>query len=166
MQENNSNNNYLSTRRKHFLWITFSLVLFGATLYFASIFSDYAEKNDIETLNDVRKNIVEILKKDFTFFPENESAGDEKNETGKEDKSKNILKTPLLLSCSVENNKAVVKEPFEVAKNKVTNAVFELGSHGKTLYSLNFSSKENAVFCRGTMKEGQHKIFVYYCEKI
>lgn len=166
MQENKSDNNYLSIRRKHFLWVAFSLVMFGATLYFASIFSDYAEKNDIETLDDVRNNIVEILKNDFTIFPENESAADEKNVTVKEDKSKNILNAPILISCSVENGKALVKEPFEVAGLKATNAVFELASHGKTLYSSGFSSKESNIFCRGTMKEGQQKIFVYYCEKI
>jgi len=167
MQENdNNNNNYLSTRRKHFLWVVFSLVLFGATLYFASIFSDYAEKNDIETLDDVKKNILEILKNDFAIFPESGSNEEEKNDGEKNDKSKNILDVPLLLGCSVENGKAVVKEPFEVAKNKVTDGVFELANHGKTLYSISFSSKENKISCRGTMKEGQKKIFVYYCEKI
>ena len=167
MQENNSNNNeYLSGRRRHFLWVAFALVLFGAILYFASIFSDYAEKNDIESLDDVKANVVKILKNDFAIFSENESAGDEKNYAAKEDKAKNILKAPLILSCSVEDGRAIVKESFEVAKNKVTNAVFELANHGKTLYSTGFSSKENAVSCRGTLKEGQQKIFVYYCEKI
>lgn len=166
MQEESNNNNYLIIRRKHFLWGLFSLVLFGAILYFASIFNDYAEKNDIETLDDVKKNIIRILKKDFAIFPESDSAGDEKNNSETESKSRNILKAPLLLTCSVENGRALVKEPFEVAKNKVTNAVFDLANHGKTLYSTGFSSKENTVSCRGTMKEGQQKIFVYYCEKI
>ena len=166
MQENSNNNNYLSVRRKHFLWGTFALVLFGAILYFASIAGDYAEKNDIETLEDVKENVAGILKHDFALFPENDTAEEEKKEIEKEEKSKNILKVPILLNCSVEEGKAVVKEPFEVAKNKVTNAVFELASHGNTMYSLNFSSKENAVYCKGTLKEGQQKIFVYYCEKI
>lgn len=165
MQENNSNKEYLTIRRRHFLWITFSLVLFGAILYFASIFSDYAQKNDIETLDDVRKNIIGILKNDFAIFPESDSV-EEESPLENEEKSKNILKAPLILSCSVEEGKALVKEPFEVAKNKVTDAVFELGNHGNTLYSLNFSSKENKVLCRGTLKEGEKTIFVYYCEKI
>lgn len=166
MQENNNKKDYLSIRRKHFLWLAFSFVLFGAILYFASVFSDYAQKNNLETLDDVKENVLGILKNDFALFPENDPDSDEKNDSGKEEKSKNLLKAPLLLSCSVENGKAVVKEPFEVAKNKVTDGVFELANHGKTLYSLSFSSKENAVSCRGTLKEGQQKIFVYYCEKI
>ena len=165
-QENKTKKEYLAIRRKHFLWVTFSFVLFGATLYFASIFSDYAQKNEIETLDDVKKNIVGILKNDFAIFPLNDSAENEENNDEKEDKSKNILNAPLLLSCSVENNRAFVKEPFKVAKYKVTDAVFKLASHGKTIYSSGFSSKEKTVFCRGTLKEGQQKIFVYYCEKI
>ena len=163
MQENNNNNNYLSVRRKHFLWIVFSLVLFGAILYCASVVSDYAEKNEIENFDDAKDYGLGILKRDFALFPENDTAEEEKKEIEKEEKSKNLLKTPILLNCSVEDDRAVVKEPFEVAKNKVTEAVFELASHGKTLYSTGFSSKENAVSCRGTLKEGQHKIFVYYC---
>ena len=166
MQENNSKKEYLSGRRRRFLWGTFALVLFGAILYFANIAGDYAEKNDIETLEDVKENVTGILKHDFAIFPENDAAEEEKKEIEKEEKSKNILKAPILLNCSVEDGKAVVKEPFEVAKNKVTDAVFELASHGNTMYSLNFSSKENAVYCKGTLKEGQQKIFVYYCEKI
>ena len=166
MQGNNNSDTYTNVRRRHFLWGTFALVLFGAILYFANVIGDYAEKNDIESFDDAKDKIVTVLKHDFAIFPENDAAEEEKNEAGKEEKSKNILKVPLLLNCSVENGKAHVKEPFEVAKNKVTNAVFELGSHGNTLYSLNFSSKENKVSCRGTMKEGQQKIFVYYCEKI
>lgn len=166
MQENNNNNNYLSVRRKHFLWVVFSLVLFGAILYCASVVSDYAEKNEIENFDDAKDYGLGILKRDFALFPENDTAEEEKKEIEKEEKSKNLLKTPILLNCSVEDDRAVVKEPFEVAKNKVTEAVFELASHGKTLYSTGFSSKENAVSCRGTLKEGQQKIFVYYCEKI
>ena len=166
MQENNSNNNYLSIRRKHFLWIVFSLVLFGAILYCASVVSDYAEKNEIENFDDAKEYGLGILKRDFALFPENDTAEEEKKEIEKEERSKNILKAPILLDCSVEDGKALVKEPFEVAKNKATDAVFELASHGNTMYSLNFSSKENAVYCKGTLKEGQQKIFVYYCEKI
>ena len=48
MQENQSKSDYTSIRRKHFLWVAFSLVMFGAILYFASIFNDYAKKNDTE----------------------------------------------------------------------------------------------------------------------
>ena len=166
MQENNSKNEYLAGRRKHFLWVTFALVLFGAILYFASIISDYAEKNDIENFDEAQDYFVEILKKDFAIFPEDGAPEEEKHDTQKEEKSANLLKVPLLLNCSVEDGKALVKEPFEVAGNKVTDAVFELASHGNTLYSMDFSSKENKVFCRGTMKEGEKKIFVYYCEKI
>ena len=166
MQENIGKKEYLAGRRKHFLWGTFALVLFGAILYFASVVSDYAEKNDIENFDDVKDNIVGVLKNDFAIFPEGETPEDEKNDADREERSKNILKVPLLLNCSVEDGRAVVKEPFEVEKNKVTEAVFELAGHGNTLYSLNFSSKENALYCKGTLKEGQQKIFVYYCEKI
>ena len=165
MQENN-NNDYLHIRRKHFLWVVFSLVLFGAILYFSSVVSDYAEKNDIENFEDAKDKVIAVLKHDFAIFPENDGTEDEKNEAGKEEKSKNILQAPLILNCSVENGKAVLKEPFEVAKHKVSNGVFELAGHGNTLYSTSFSSQENSVSCRGTMKEGQQKIFVYYCEKI
>lgn len=166
MQENQSKSDYTSIRRKHFLWVAFSLVMFGAILYFASIFNDYAKKNDIENFDDIKNQMMDVLKKDFTMFPENSADNDMEERAEKEDKSANILEAPLILDCSVENSRALVKEPFEVAKNKVTNAVFELANHGNTLYSLNFSSKENQVFCRGTLKEGQQKIFVYYCEKI
>lgn len=166
MQENNSKKEYLNSRRKHFLWGTFALVMFGAILYSANVVSDYAEKNDLENLDEAKDYFVEIFKKDIAIFPDGETAEDEKSDAEKEEKSANLLKVPLLLNCSVEDGKAIVKEPFEVAKNKVTNAVFELGNHGNTLYSLDFSSKENNVFCRGTMKEGEKKIFVYYCEKI
>lgn len=166
MQENNNNNNYLSVRRKHFLWGTFALVLFGAILYCASVVSDYAEKNEIENFDDAKEYGLGILKRDFALFPENDAAEEEKKEIEKEERSKNLLKTPILLNCSVENDIAVVKEPFEVAGKKVSEAFFELANHGKTLYSTSFSSKENAVSCRGTLKEGQQKIFVYYCEKI
>ena len=68
MRENGNNNNYLSVRRKHFLWGAFALVLFGAILYFANIAGDYAEKNDIETLEDVKENVAGILKHDFAIF--------------------------------------------------------------------------------------------------
>ena len=166
MQENNSKREYLDSRRRRFLWGTFALVLFGAILYLASIIGDYAEKNDIENFDEAKDYFVEILKKDIAIFPEGETPEDEKNDAGKEEKSANLLKAPLLLNCSVEDGKALVKEPFEVARNRVTDAVFELNNHGNTLYSLNFSSKENAVSCRGTLKEGEKKIFVYYCEKI
>ena len=167
MQENKDNKSkYIAERRKHFIWGTFALVLFGAILYFASIFSDYAKKNNIENFDDVKDNVIGILKKDLEIFPESSMNQEENNIAVKDEKSANILKTPLLLNCSIENGKAVVKEPFNVAKNKITDAVFELGNHGNTLYSLGFSSKENTVFCRGTMKEGEKKIFVYYCEKI
>ncbi|MBP5590464.1 hypothetical protein J6Y50_01225 [bacterium] len=166
MQENNSKKEYIDGRRRRFLWGTFALVLFGAILYFASVVADYAEKNDIENFEEAKDYFVEILKKDIAIFPENDDAEEEKHDTKKDEKSANLVKIPLLLNCSVENGKAFVKEPFEVAKNKVSDAVFELGSHGNTLYSLNFSSKENEVYCRGTLKEGEKKIFVYYCEKI
>lgn len=166
MQENRNNKEYIAERRKRFLWVFFSFVLFGAILYFASIFSDYAKENNIENIDDAKNNIMEILKKDLTMFPDSNTGNKENNIAEKEEKSLNILKAPILLNCSVENGKAIVKEPFEVAKHKVTNAVFELGNHGNTLYSLDFSSKENSVFCRGTIKEGEKKIFVYYCEKI
>ncbi|MBR4489867.1 hypothetical protein IKP13_04465 [bacterium] len=166
MQENSGKKEYLAVRRRNFLWIIFSLVMFGAILYFARIFSDYSEENGIESLDDVQDYFVGILKKDFAIFPESEDAEEEKNDFKEKERSANLLKVPLLLNCSVEEGKAFVKEPFEVAKNKVTDAVFELGNHGNTLYSLDFSSKENEVFCRGTLKEGEKKIFVYYCEKI
>lgn len=168
MQENENNNKkeYVSGRRRRFLWGSLALVLFGAILYFASIIGDYAEENDIENFEEAKDYFVEILKKDVSIFPEGDAAEDEKHDIKKDEISANLLKVPLLLNCSVEKGKALVKEPFEVAKNKVSDAVFELGSHGNTLYSLNFSSKENEVFCRGTLKEGEKKIFVYYCEKI
>lgn len=168
MQENENNNKkeYVSGRRRRFLWGSLALVLFGAILYFASIVGDYAEENDIENFEEAKDYFVEILKKDVSIFPEGDAAEDEKHDIKKDEISANLLKVPLLLNCSVEKGKALVKEPFEVAKNKVSDAVFELGSHGNTLYSLNFSSKENEVFCRGTLKEGEKKIFVYYCEKI
>lgn len=166
MQENNSKNDYLSGRRRRFLWGTFALVLFGVILYFASVAGDYAEENDIENLDEAKDYFVGVLKNDIAIFPEGEASEEEKENAEKEEKSANLLKAPLLLNCSVEDGKALVKEPFEVARNKVTDAVFELGNHGNTLYSLNFSSKENNVFCRGTLKEGEKKIFVYYCEKI
>ena len=168
MQDNENNNKkeYVSGRRRRFLWGALALVLFGAILYSASIVGNYAEKNDIENFDEAKDYFVTVLKKDIAIFPESETPEDEKNDAEKEEKSANLLKAPLLLNCSVEEGKAIVKEPFEVAKNKVTDAVFELNNHGNTLYSLNFSSKENAVFCRGTMKEGEKKIFVYYCEKI
>lgn len=166
MQENDNRSNYLSVRRKHFLWGALALVMFGAILYCASVASDYAEKNDIENFDDVKDNIVGVLKNDFAIFPEGDAAEEDKNDADKEERSKNILKVPLLLNCSVEDGKAIVKEPFEVDKNKVSEAVFGLASHGNTLYSLDFSSKENTVYCKGTLKEGQQKIFVYYCEKI
>lgn len=166
MQENQSKSDYTSIRRRHFLWVAFSLVMFGAILYFANVFNDYAKKNDIGNFDDIKNQMMDVLKKDFTMFPENSADNDMEESAAKEDKSANILKAPLILDCSVENGRALIKEPFEVAKNKVTNAVFELTNHGKTLYSLDFSSKENQVFCRGTLKEGQQKIFVYYCEKI
>ena len=165
-KDSSSKSNYIEERRKRFLWGVFSLVMFGAILYFASIFSDYAKKNNIENFDDAKDNVLSILKKDIAIFPEHNTGADEKNDPAKEEKSVNILKSPLLLNCSVENGKAVVKEPFNVAKNKVSEAVFELANHGNTLYSMGFSSKENSVFCRGTMKEGEKKIFVYYCEKI
>ena len=168
MQENENNNKkeYVSGRRRRFLWGSLALVLFGAILYFASIIGDYAEENDIENFEEAKDYFVEILKKDVSIFPEGDAAEDEKHDIKKDEISANLLKVPLLLNCSVEKGKALVKEPFEVAKNKVSDAVFELGIHGNTLYSLNFSSKENEVFCRGTLKEGEKKIFVYYCEKI
>lgn len=166
MQENIGKKEYLAGRRKHFLWVTLALVLFGAILYFASVAGDYAEKNDIENFDEAQDYFVEILKKDFAIFPEDGAPEEEKRDTQKEEKSTNLLKVPLLLNCSVEDGKALVKEPFEVDKNKVSEAVFELTSHGNTLYSLDFSSKENTVYCKGTLKEGQQKIFVYYCEKI
>ena len=166
MQENQSKSDYTSIRRRHFLWVAFSLVMFGAILYFASVFNDYAKKNDIGNFDDIKNQMMDVLKKDFTMFPENSTENDMEESAAKEDKSANIMEAPLILDCSVENGRALVKEPFEVAKNKVTNAVFELANHGNTLYSLDFSSKENQVFCRGTLKEGQQKIFVYYCEKI
>lgn len=168
MQDNENNNKkeYVSGRRRRFLWGTLALVLFGAILYSASIVGDYAEENDIENFDEAKDYFVEILKKDVAIFPESEASEEEKHDTQKDEKSANLLKVPLLLNCSVENGRALVNEPFEVARNKVTNAVFELASHGNTLYSLDFSSKENKVFCRGTMKEGEKKIFVYYCEKI
>ena len=168
MQDNGNNNKkeYVSGRRRRFLWGTLALVLFGAILYFASVVGDYAEENDIENFDEAKDYFVEILKKDVSIFPEGDAPVEEKHDRKKDEKSANLLNDPLLLNCSVENGKALVKEPFEVAKNKVTDAVFELGIHGNTLYSLNFSSKENKLFCRGTMKEGEKKIFVYYCEKI
>ena len=166
MQENTGKKEYLAGRRRHFLWITFSLVLFGAILYFASVAGDYATENDIENFDEAKDYFVNIVKKDIAIFPESDAPEEENHAVQKDERSINLLKVPLLLNCSVEEGKALVKEPFEVAKNKVTNAVFELGSHGNTLYSLNFSSKENEVFCRGTLKEGEKKIFVYYCEKI
>ena len=63
MQENDNRSNYLSVRRKHFLWGALALVMFGAILYCASVASDYAEKNDIENFDDVKDNIVGVLKK-------------------------------------------------------------------------------------------------------
>ena len=61
MQENNGKKEYLSGRRKRFLWGMLALVLFGAILYFARVAGDFAEKNDIENIDEAKEYFFEIL---------------------------------------------------------------------------------------------------------
>ena len=165
MDKNNNENNYLAARRRLFLWILFAIGIFGLVLYVLSVVQNYVKENNVEIFDDVKNNSVAFLKDIFNFFPDSDAEKKEKNNAAEKDKSANILKVPLLLDCTVRNERIFINSPFEVGGRKVSNAVFDFKRHGATIYSSGFYSKEGKVTCRGTMKEGAKQFFVYYCEE-
>gem|GEM_PF-6040097 len=80
-------------------------------------------------------------------------------------KSLNILDKPVMVEYSMDQNskELQLKKPFKIGKKDVSNAVFYLKEHGKLLYSYDFVSDDENIFCRGVMKNGTELFFVYFC---
>lgn len=162
IMQQKSNKEYISGRRHRFIWSALAIVLFGAILYFVNFIQNYIDDNDLDGLGGLGEMFYENVKADLDMFPE---GGSDKKDAGTtEYKSANLLKVPLLLNCAAENGKIVISEPFEIGGRKISNAVFDVAMHGNTLYSSGFSSDDDSILCKGTMKEGGRKFFVYFCE--
>lgn len=158
MQAANENNSRIKNRRRKFLWSLFAMSLFGFVLYLSGLIADFLENNSLKEI------FLSLLKRDYSFSKVAEPPLEFELW---EEVSTNILEAPLSLPCETKGEELFIKEAFKVKNFNVENAVFTIKKHGKTLYSTNFKyggDKKN-LFCRGAMKSGGKKFFVYFCEE-
>ncbi len=81
------------------------------------------------------------------------------------EKSKNILNKPVKVRFLYDESSGelTLKDKLKVRKKKLDNVVFFLKQHGEMLYSEDFASDDENIFCRGVMKKGEDFFFIYFC---
>jgi hypothetical protein len=139
---------YIRKRRKSLLIAIALLIFFGGVLFGLSQFNK--KMNSGVVSSGGLYNIAGKLKKSL-------NTGDEK--------SRNILKKPVKVRFSYNDTKGQldVKSSLRVDGKNIDNAVFYLKEHKDMLYSYDFISDDENVFCRGVMKKSEDYFFVYYC---
>jgi hypothetical protein len=142
---------YIREKRKKLIFSIIVLGGFGFLLYSGTLIKETNEKN--ETLSG---GLYDIAKK---LDNENEETGYSYGTSG------NLLAAPVSVPFTIENDELKVKGSFKVKKEKVVNAVFKIDAHGSTIYSKGFVSDSLNLFCKGTMKKGNDRLFIYFCEE-
>lgn len=141
---------YILEKRKKLIFSLILVTVFGSVLYILGII----HKQDENKEESASGGLFDIAKK-----LENEvSASAEKKIT-----SENLLKAPVSLLYSIENDKIKLKETFRINKNLITDGVFTFDTHGNIIYSTGFISKDGSVNCKGVMKTGNDRFFIYFC---
>ncbi|MGI6394258.1 MAG: hypothetical protein ACOX2F_05955 [bacterium] len=142
---------YIVRKRKKAMFYLFVIAALGSALYVAGMIHKQ-EKNKENAMSGGSFEIIKKVKKEI--------------ETKEEcNPSENLLKSPVLLSCNVDNGQIRLKESFKIAKTTISDGVFDFQTHGDTCYSTSFHTKEGAFDCRGTMKLKSDKFFIYSCFK-
>jgi len=65
------------------------------------------------------------------------------------------------VDAEIEKSKNILNKPVKV--RFLDNVVFFLKQHGEMLYSEDFASDDENIFCRGVMKKGEDFFFIYFC---
>ena len=139
---------YIKKRRKSLLVAVGGLAAFGAVLFALSFFN---RKMNVGVVSSGGLyNISGKLKDSMNAEPE---------------QSQNILKKPVKARFSLNetSGELLLKKSIRVGNKDVENAVFYLRDHGEMLYSYNFVSDNENIYCRGVMKKGEEFFFVYFC---
>lgn len=142
---------YIREKRRKLCAALLAVVFFGALLYFLTILNEKTEEAEA-----VSGGLFDIARK---LDDETTSSGENTNV------SSNILKVPILVPFTQEEGRIMVKGGFKIKKKTVPDAVFEIGSHADTIYSKGFLSGVKNLFCKGTMKKGSDRFFIYFCEE-
>lgn len=139
---------YIRKRRKSLLIAIALLIFFGGVLFGLSQFNKKISSGVVSSGGFY--NIAEKLKKSLNT---------------KDEKSRNILNKPIRVRFSYNDHegKLYVKSNLKVDGKKIDNAVFHLKKHKDMLYSYDFISDDENIFCRGVMKKSEDYFFVYYC---
>lgn len=143
---------YIRKERKKLLVSLTLLVCFGTILYATGM----RNKNKPIKEEALSGGLFDIAKKlDSENTSENRSF----------EKSSNILQTPLSVPFVIENDKIFINESLKIAKREIHNGIFFIKEHGNTIYSTDFTSNDSSIYCKGTMKKGGDRFFIYFCEK-
>jgi len=139
---------YLKKRRKSLLIAVASLAVFGAVLFVLSSFNEKMNIGVVSSggLYDIPGKLKDSMDQ-------------------KPGKSLNILEKPVMIEYSMDQNskELELKKSFKIDKRDISNAVFYLKEHGNMLYSYDFVSDDENIFCRGVMKKGTELFFIYFC---
>ncbi len=143
---------YIAEKRRKLIFSLVLVAVFGSILYISGVIHEQ-EKNVEEAASG---GLFDIAKK----LEDEVSAPDEKRTT-----PVNLLKAPVSLLYSVENDKIKLKESLRIGKKIITDGSFTFDSHGDTLYSTGFMSKGNSFFCKGGTKSRNDRFFIYFCSE-
>lgn len=143
---------YVAQKRKKLIFSLFLVVFFGFVLYVIGAIHEQ-EKNVEEAASG---GLFDIAKKLENGVPGSEEKGIV---------SVNLLKSPVSLLYSVENDRIKLKEPFRIDKKTITDGVFTFSIHGDTLYSTGFISTKGAYDCKGVTKKKNDRFFIYFCSE-
>jgi len=143
---------YITEKRRNLIFSLILVAVFGFTLYV----SDMIHKEDDNKEEAASGGLFDIAKK-----LENEVAGSDEKRTA----SANLLKTPVSLLYAIQDDKIKLKESFRINKNIITDGVFTFDSHGDTIYSTGFTSKDGTLDCKGVAKRKNDRFFIYFCSE-
>lgn len=139
---------YLRKRRKSLIIAILTLIVFGGVLFGLSVFNKKMNAGVVSSggLQDITGKLKDSLKADIG-------------------KRGNILDKPVKVRFSFDKslNELTVKGKLKIGKKNIENAVFFIKEHGEMLYSRDFVSDDENIFCRGVMKKGEELFFVYFC---
>jgi len=139
---------YLKKRRKSLLIALVALVAFGTALFILSFLNKKMNVGVVASggFHNISAKLKDSLKE-------------------KPGEAQNILKKPLKLryTYDTQSEELLIKKSFKIGKKKVGNPVFYVKNHGDMIYSYDFASDDENIFCRGVMKSGAEFFYIYYC---
>jgi hypothetical protein len=128
------------------------VIIFGSILFLFSRHAKFEQK--VETEEEEASTMNELYRKIITEEMDAMEAA-----------SKNILDEPLFVDYRLSDDTLKVVTNLKLKGKKIVNPVFEIKTHGRTVFSKSFSSDTEGVHCKGVMEEGSLKFFIYYCSE-